>query len=192
MLSMNWLLEPVGWNSLVGQAYIKEWVVFVPPELHSLKVQSQAMNLVWLLLVLGLGSLSKRKGCCLFERIYEPRPAIHMEKALLTAWLGPLVGWGGASGSLQGEMNSVSQVDVVSEMAPAYQLCGSTVGWVQKRTNVLCLPFCLGESFPHNVFQIISPSVTFIKLDSVLIVEERNGHELTIFVAQWYVNGSSF
>ena len=53
------------------------------------------MNLGWLLLVLGLGPLSKRNeglglteiSCCLFERIeavgpHEPRPAIHMEKLL--------------------------------------------------------------------------------------------------------------
>ena len=53
---------------------------------------NQAVNLGWLLLVLGLGPLNKRwegwwlieAGCCLFERIYvvvkhAPRPAIHME-----------------------------------------------------------------------------------------------------------------
>ena len=53
------------------------------------------MNLGWLLLVLGLGPLSKRyrdwglteASCCLFERTeevvkHESRPPIHMEKQL--------------------------------------------------------------------------------------------------------------
>ena len=47
--------------------------------------QSQAENLGWLLLVLGLGL--NEASCCLFERISEvvkhkPRPAIYMEKQL--------------------------------------------------------------------------------------------------------------
>ena len=53
---------------------------------------------------------------------YESRPAIHMEKQL--GWAVNWVGWGGASGDLQGGSNSVSQVDGVSDMAPAYPLCG--------------------------------------------------------------------
>ena len=70
-----------------------------------------------LLLVLGLGPLSKRyrgwglteSGGCLFEEIYdvvkhESRPAIHMEKLLSTAvsWVGwslrGSLGWGKQSG----------------------------------------------------------------------------------------------
>ena len=47
----------------------------------------------------------------------EPRPAIHVEKQL--TWACKL---GGISGDLQGGPNSVSQVDGVSDMAPA---CGS-------------------------------------------------------------------
>ena len=62
---------------------------------------SQAMDLGWLLLVLGLGPLSKRYGgwrlteigYCLFNRMQEvvkcePRSAIHLEKSLSTAWVG--------------------------------------------------------------------------------------------------------
>ena len=38
--------------------------------------------------------------------------------------MGPQVGWDGVSGDLQGGANSVSQVDGVSDMAPACQFCG--------------------------------------------------------------------
>ena len=55
----------------------------------------------------------------------EPRPAIHMEKSLLTVWVGPQFAWDRVSGDLHGETNSVNQVDEVSGMAPACQLCGS-------------------------------------------------------------------
>ena len=49
----------------------------------SLEIPSQAVNLGWMLLVLGLGLTEA--SCCLFNRIlevekHEPRPAIHMEK----------------------------------------------------------------------------------------------------------------
>ena len=49
---------------------------------------SRAVNLSWLLLVLGLGLTET--SCCLCERILEvmkqePRPAIHMEKQLVRA-----------------------------------------------------------------------------------------------------------
>ena len=46
---------------------------------------------------------------------HEPTPAIHMEKQ---------VGWVRVSGGLQSRSNSVSEVDGVSDMAPAYQLHG--------------------------------------------------------------------
>ena len=61
---------------------------------------SQAVILGWLLLVSDQGPLSKGDEdcglteaiCCLCERIKEvvkqPRPAIHMEEPLLTAWVG--------------------------------------------------------------------------------------------------------
>ena len=51
---------------------------------------------------------------------HEPRPAIHIEKQL--GWVRKL---GGAeSGDLEGGSNSVSQIDEVSDMLPACQLCG--------------------------------------------------------------------
>ena len=39
--------------------------------------------------------------------------------------MGPSAGWGVVSGDIQGVSNSVSQVDGVSDMAPAYWLFGS-------------------------------------------------------------------
>ena len=53
---------------------------------------------------------------------HESRPVIHMEKNL-----------GGAE-SLQGRSNSVSQVDGVSNMAPACRLCVSAEGGLRKGT----------------------------------------------------------
>ena len=52
--------------------------------------------------------------------------------------------------------NSVSQVDRVSDMAPAWQLCVS-VGRLQKRDTGLCLPFCLRDSCPPAL--ALMPSV---------------------------------
>ena len=40
------------------------------------------------------------------------------------SWVYTQVGWDGVSGDLQGGSNSVSQVDGVSDMAPACCLCG--------------------------------------------------------------------
>ena len=48
-----------------------------------------------------------------------------MEEPLETSWVGLEVGWGRASGNHQGDANNVSQVDGVSDMAPACHLCGS-------------------------------------------------------------------
>ena len=50
---------------------------------------------------------------------HEPRPAIHIGKQLR----GPVSWWGGVSGDLQGRANGVSQVDGVSDVAQACQLC---------------------------------------------------------------------
>ena len=44
------------------------------------------------------------------------------------------MGWDRASGSIQGGVNSVNQVDEVSDMAPACQLCGSVGGGLRKGT----------------------------------------------------------
>ena len=46
---------------------------------------------------------------------HGPREAICMEKPVETAWVGPKVGWGWASGNDQGGAKSVSQVDGVSD-----------------------------------------------------------------------------
>ena len=48
---------------------------------------------------------------------HELSLAIHMEKPLLTAWVGCYVGWGGAAGDLQGGANRISQADGASDMA---------------------------------------------------------------------------
>ena len=48
-----------------------------------------------------------------------------MEKSLLTAWVGLEVGWDRVSGDLQDGANSVSQVDGVSDRAPACWPCDS-------------------------------------------------------------------
>ena len=61
----------------------------------------------------------------------EPIPAVHMEKSLLTAWVGLEVGWDRVSGDLQDGANSVSQVDGISDIAPTCWHCvgeGSTKG----------------------------------------------------------------
>ena len=47
---------------------------------------------------------------------------------------GPIIGWDGVSGYLQGEANSVSQVDGVSDVVPACRLCGSVEGQFRKGT----------------------------------------------------------
>ena len=59
---------------------------------------------------------------------HEPRPGIHMENPLLTAWVGPKVGWDRASGDLQDRANSVGQDDGVSDMAHPCWLCVSVEG----------------------------------------------------------------
>ena len=65
---------------------------------------------------------------------HELKPAIHMEKSLLRAWMDPLSWMGWRSEDLQGGANDVSQVDGVSDMAPACQLCGSVAGRFSKGT----------------------------------------------------------
>ena len=55
---------------------------------------------------------------------HEPRPSIHMEKHL--GWACKLGGM--ECQDLQVGANSVSEVDGVSVVAPAFQLCASVVG----------------------------------------------------------------
>ena len=55
---------------------------------------------------------------------HRARQGVHMEKPLETAWVGLKVGWGEVSLIHHGGASSVSQVDRVSDMVPACQLCG--------------------------------------------------------------------
>ena len=55
-----------------------------------------------------------------------------MEKPVETAWVGPRVGWGWASGNDQGGAKSVSQVDGVSDMVHACQFCDPVEGGFRK------------------------------------------------------------
>ena len=66
---------------------------------------------------------------------HEPRPAIHMENSLLTAWVGLQVRW-----DPPGRANHVNQVDGVSNMAPACQLCGSVGRGLRKGTMASAHP----------------------------------------------------
>lgn len=56
----------------------------------------------------------------------------------------PTSWWCGGLGNLQGGTSSVSQVDGVFDMAPAYLLCGERT---QKRNRGFYQKFCLEESF---------------------------------------------
>ena len=55
-----------------------------------------------------------------------------MEKPLETAGMGPKIRQGRAPGNHQSGANSVYQVDEVSDMAPAFWLCGSVRGGFRK------------------------------------------------------------
>ena len=69
--------------------------------------------------------------CCLFDRIYEPRPAILMEKQL--GWASK-IGWGGAPRDLQGQTVLAS----LMESQIWQQSAGSMSGGPRKRDNSLC------------------------------------------------------
>ena len=58
-----------------------------------------------------------------------------MEKPLESAWVDLKAAWGRASRNQEGGANSVSQVDGVSDMAPA---CSLYKGKAQKRNSGLC------------------------------------------------------
>ena len=79
----------------------------------------------------------------------EPKPAIHMEKPLLTAWVGLQFGWDRASGDLQGGANNVSQVDGVSDTAPACWLCDYVGVGFRKRT-MASATFLSGRKVSHS------------------------------------------
>ena len=89
------------------------------------------MKLIWLLLVPG--PQPTEASNCLFDRVeevvkHESRPAIHMEKQL--GWAHKLGGMKPLGVSRVG----LSQVDGISDMAPACWLCGFVGGVFRKRT----------------------------------------------------------
>ena len=66
---------------------------------------------------------------------HEPRPAIHMEKLLLSAWVGPYVQWGRASGNLHEGQTVLARL-MGSDVAPACGLCGPVGRRLRKGTMV--------------------------------------------------------
>ena len=80
---------------------------------------------------------------------HEPRQAICMEKPLKTAWVALKVGWSRASGNRQGGANSVSQVDEVSDMAPASWLCGLMWGKLRKRKMASAITSAWEKAVPQ-------------------------------------------
>ena len=77
----------------------------------------------------------------------EARPAIHVEKSLLTVWVGQHIWWTESQGISRIGQTVLARY-IVSDMVPTCQLCGCVGGRVQKRGNGLCLPFCLKDSCP--------------------------------------------
>ena len=77
-----------------------------------------------------------------------------MEKPLLTALLGPSVGRDGASGDLQSRANSFSQVDGVSDMVPACQLCGFVGKGSEKGRWPLATFLCGRKLFPNSYLNV--------------------------------------
>ena len=116
----------------------------------------QAANLAWLLLVLGLGPLSKRYGACwgqmlldweILEKSKTWSKRDHLYgKATGNDWVDPHVRWSRVLGNHQGGVPSVSQIDGDSDMTPATWLC-SAWGGLRERSG-LCQHFCLVESAP--------------------------------------------
>ena len=74
-----------------------------------------------------------------------------MEKPLKTVWVAPEVEWGRAAGNYQGGANSVSQVDGVSEMAPACWPCGS-LGRAPKGIAASVITSVWGKAAPTPAF----------------------------------------
>ena len=75
----------------------------------------------------------------------EPRPAIHVQKSLLTAWVAPEVGWDRVS-RLWGRADSVSQVDEFPDMALACQLFSSVALWGRSQKGTMASAHLLSES----------------------------------------------
>ena len=78
-----------------------------------------------------------------------------------------------ASGNHQGGKNSVSQVDRVSGMAPACQLCGSVGGRAQKRNSGLCQHFYLGKSGPLALTMMADTQSLYVSAAPVLEIRRN-------------------
>ena len=93
---------------------------------------------------------------------------LYRKATVSMAWMGWQIGWGEVSGNQQSGENNVSQVDGVSDMAPACWLC---VGTVQQRNNGLCQHFCLGKIYPPALSQMPGawvPLCTYLPLHELL------------------------
>ena len=115
--------------------------------------RGQEVNQSWLLLVPDLGPLSERYRACwsqmllVWENLEKSEAwakTSHLYgKATGNNFVGLEFGRGGALGNHRGGVNSVSQVDGVSDMT-----CWLCVVRAQKRNSSLWQHFCLGESCP--------------------------------------------
>ena len=77
------------------------------------------------------------------------RRDVLIEKPLETAWVGLKVGWDRASGYHQGGAKSENQIGGVSDMVPAYKLCGSVGGGFRKRTVASVSTSVWKKAAPH-------------------------------------------
>ena len=118
------------WDTDISYKAICRWLLFVLG--LEMPRRGQAANHSRLLLVLGLRPLSKMyvahwpDAACLrdFRKIQSMSQDSPFVWKRHWKWfgLGLQVGWGRISGNHQGRVNSMSQVDVVSDMVPACQL----------------------------------------------------------------------
>ena len=74
-------------------------------------------------------------------------------------WVGLQIVWGRVYEDLQGEANSVSQIDGVSDLSPDCQLCGSVEGGSEK-VHGLYMTFCLEEGCPAALALMPDTSVS--------------------------------
>ena len=72
---------------------------------------------------------------------------------------GPIIWVGSVSEDLQGGSNSVSQVDGVSNMAPAYKLHGSAEGGLRKGTMASAHPDARHFSLSQYVAGILQAAI---------------------------------
>ena len=108
---------------------------------------------------------------------HEPRPAIW--KSILG---GAINWWSRVSGDLQGGVNIVSQVDGVSDMAPACWLCGSVGGGFKKGTmNGLCPPFC-PPALTLMPYASASPSMPLVPLKLLFCCWSSEGVSMNKFL----------